>query len=166
MDSFSSLMEFAVAIAGFSGITMAVQARNSLVSELQSFRNTMLIAFSLLAAFASAIPQACAHLGATGSQIWSWSSACFLIVCVAMMILPFFARNSMSPESRSQLSRTIWFVSVGGMFLVAISQIVNAAGVAGTPGPAPLYLGVVWMIALAALMYARMLVGLRHSPAA
>lgn len=164
MDSFSSLMEFAVAIAGFSGITMAVQARSSVVSELRSFRNTMLIANSLAAAFASAIPQACAHLGATGSQVWSTSSACFSIVCVAMIVLPFSARNSMSPESRSQLSRTICFVSVGGKFLLAIAQFVNATGVVGTPGPAPLYLGVVWMIALAALMYARMLIALRHPP--
>ena len=63
MDSFSSLMEFAVAIAGFSGITMAVQARNTALSEVQSFRNTNLINFSLSAAFGSVIPQACAHLG-------------------------------------------------------------------------------------------------------
>lgn len=166
MDSFSSLMEFAVAIAGFSGITMAIQARNAALSELQSFRNAMLLAFSLFAAFASAIPQACAHLGATGSQVWSWSSACFSVVCGAMMVLPFVARNAMSPENRSQLSKTIWFVSIGGMFLLLISQILNAGAVVGTPGPAPLYFGVVWMIALAALMYARMLVGLRHSPAA
>ena len=166
MDSFSSLMEFAVAIAGFSGITMAVQARNAVVNELQSFRNTMLIAFSLSAAFASAIPQACAHLGATGSQIWFWSSASFSLVCVAMIIAPFLAQSSISPESRSQLSRTIWFVSLGGMFFVLLAQIVNAAAIFGVPGPAPLYLGILWMIALAALMYARMLVGLRDAPAA
>lgn len=55
MDSFSSLMEFAVAIAGFSGIKMAVQARNAVVNEVQSFRNTNLIAFSLSAAFGSVI---------------------------------------------------------------------------------------------------------------
>ena len=162
MDSFSSLMEFAVAIAGFSGITMAVQARTAVVNELQAFRNTMLIAFSLSAAFASAIPQACTHLGATGSEVWSWSSASFSLVCGVLVVFPFLARSSISPESRSQLSKTIWFVSVGGMFFVLISQIVNAAAVVGTPGPAPLYLGILWMIALAALMYARMLVGLRH----
>ncbi|MFT5696882.1 MAG: hypothetical protein ACI9QQ_002864 [Myxococcota bacterium] len=50
MESFSSLMEFSVAIAGFSGVTIAGQARSDAVNELQSFRNTMLIAFSLFAA--------------------------------------------------------------------------------------------------------------------
>ncbi len=166
MDSFSSLMEFAVAIAGFSGITMAVQARNAVVNELQSFRNTNLISFSLSAAFASAIPEACAHLGATGSQLWSWSSASFSFVCGALIILPFSARSSMSTGSRGQLSKTIWLVSVGGMSFVLFSQIVNAAGTFGEPGPAPLYLGILWLIFLAALMYARMLVGLRHSSSA
>lgn len=166
MDSFSSLMEFAVAIAGFSGITMAVQARNAVVGELQSFRNTNLIAFSLCAAFGSAIPQAFAHLGATGSQLWSWSSVSFSFLCGVLLILPFSARSSMSTESRGQLSKTIWLVSVGGTFFVLFSQIVNAAGTFWEPGPASLYLGIVWLIFLAALMYARMLVGLRHSSAA
>ena len=163
MDSFSSLMEFAVAIAGFSGITMAVQARNAVVNELQAFRNTNLISFSLFAAFGSAIPQACAHLGATGSQLWSWSSTSFSFVCGALLIIPFALRSSLSPETRGQLSKTIWFLSIGGMFVVLISQILNVAGAFREPGPAPVYLGIVWLIFLAALMYARMLIGLRHS---
>ena len=136
MDSFSSLMEFAVALAGFSGITMALQTRNAVVHEAQTFRNTMLIAFALSAAFSSAIPWACAHLGATGSQIWFWSSVLFTPVCGALVAAPFSVRSSLSSESRSQLSRTIWIVSLGGMFLVVISQLVNAAGILGEPGPA------------------------------
>jgi hypothetical protein len=165
MDSFSSLMEFAVAIAGFSGITMAVLARSAVVHEAQAFRNSMLIAFALSAAFSSAMPAGCAHLGATGSQIWSWSSVSFALVCGALIVAPFAVRSSLSSESRSQLSRTIWIVSVGGTLLVLISQVVNAAGILGKAGSAPLYLGILWLILLAALMYARMLIGLRHSSA-
>jgi len=165
MASFSSLMEFAVAIAGFSGITMAVQARNAVVHEVQSFRNTMLIAFALSAAFSSAIPTACAHLGATGSQIWFWSSVSFALVCGALVVAPFAVRSSLSSESRRQLSRMIWIVSVVGTLLVLISQLVNAAGILGEAGSAPLYLGILWLILMAALMYARMLIGLRHSSA-
>jgi len=166
MDSFSSLMEFAVAIAGFSGITMAVQARNAVVNELQTFRNTNLISFSLFAAFGSAIPQACAHLGATGPQLWSWSSTVFSLVSGVLLIIPFAARSSLSPETRGQLSKTIWFPAVGGTFVVPTTQLLNVAGAFGEPGPAPLYLGIVWFIFLAALMYARMLIGLRHSSSA
>jgi hypothetical protein len=163
MESFSSLMEFAVAIAGFSGITMAVQARSVAINEAQSFRNANLIAFSLCAAFASTIPQACVHLGATGSQVWSWSSLAFSILCSLLLTLPFALRNWMSPESRSQLSRIIWVASIGGTSLVLLSQVANALGLFGDPGSAAPYLGIVWLIFLAALMYARMLFGLRNS---
>lgn len=70
----------------------------------------------------------------------------------------------MSVESRGQLSTTIWLASVGVTFLVLLSQVVNAVGLHGEPGSAPLYLGLVWLILVASLMYARMLFGMRHSP--
>ena len=164
MESFSSLMEFAVALAGFSGITMVVQARDAVVNDVQTFRNANLIAFALAAAFGSLIPEACAHLGATESQIWIWSSATFGILCGVLLILPVAARQSMSLESRRALSKTIWIGSVGGTVVVAFLQFMNAAGVLGAPGSAPIYLGIVWMISLAALMYARMLFAVNHLP--
>lgn len=163
MESFTSLMEFAVAIAGFSGITMAVQARNAVVSELQNFRNANLISFALAAAFGSAIPQVCAHLGANDSALWSWSSGLFSILCCVLLFLPFSARGSLSPESRAQLSPTIWVSAIGGTSAVVILQLANAVGMFGQPGPAPIYLGILWLIFLGALMYARLLFDLSRS---
>jgi hypothetical protein len=166
VESFSSLMEFAVAIAGFSGITMAIQARSAETDEAHSFRNTNLIAWSLCAAFSCAIPQGCVHFGATGSQLWAWSSAAIALPHSLLLFLPFYLRSLMTLEGRAQLSRFIWIVGTGGNFLALSSQIANATGLFGDPSPAPLYLGIVWMIFMAALMYARMLIGLRQAPAA
>ena len=161
MDSFTSLMEFAVAIAGFSGITMAVQARSADHSEIQVFRNAMLILFSLSAAFTAAIPQVFAHFGASGPEIWTRSSLAYAPICFATLLAPFFARRSIAPENRGQLSPIIWVLTIGGVAVIFVAQIANAFGLLGTPGPAPIYSGILWMIALSALMYARMVLRAR-----
>lgn len=87
----------------------------------------------------------------------------FSILCGLLLVLPFALRYAMSPTGRAQLSKTIWLTGISGTFLVLCSQIANAAGLLGQPRSAPLYLGIVWMIFLAALMYARLVISLRDS---
>jgi hypothetical protein len=150
-------MEFAVAIAGFSGITMAIQFRSGTIDEIASFRNKNLIAFSLSAAFGSTFPRAIAHLGADGSEIWAWSSTLFSIVCGLLVFLAYAGRGKMPVEDRSRLSRATWRFVIGGTTVAFAFQLANAAAYLGQPGPAPLYIGIIWLIIVAATMYYRLL---------
>jgi hypothetical protein len=56
LDSFATLTEFSVAIAGFSGIAIAIGARGRSISSLTQFRNRNLLTFSIGAAFGSVLP--------------------------------------------------------------------------------------------------------------
>lgn len=56
LESFSNLMKFAVAIAGFSGISIAIQSRDGKIDGIREFRNRNLITWSLCAAFGSTLP--------------------------------------------------------------------------------------------------------------
>ena len=67
----------------------------------------------------------------------------------------------MSAEGRRDLSRTIWVFTVGGVFVVVVVQLMSAAVFLGEPGSAPIYLGILYLISVAALMYSRMVFDLR-----
>jgi hypothetical protein len=159
-------MEFAVAIAGFSGITMAIQSRERAQNELITFRNKNLITFSLSAAFASALPQVTSHLGAAGTGIWVWSSSFLSLLCAFCVAFPYAARRTLPVEQRIQLSRVVWYGAIGGTTFVLLFQWVNALGYLGEPAVAPLYIGILWMILVAAVMYFRMLFSSSHTSAA
>jgi hypothetical protein len=64
-------MESAVAIAGFSGISIAIQSRDARADALREFRNRNLITWSLCAAFGSTLPAGVVYLDAEGPQVWS-----------------------------------------------------------------------------------------------
>ena len=108
LESFSILTELAAAIAGFSGITIAIQARAGNPDAIAVFRNKNLISWSLGAAFGSTLPQAVFHVGARGPQIWIWSSFLYSLILSTVIVGPFIARHSLTLEERSRLSPLIW----------------------------------------------------------
>jgi hypothetical protein len=161
LESFSNLMEFAVAIAGFSGISIAIQSRDGKANAIREFRNRNLITWSLCAAFGSTLPQGVVHLGAEGFQVWSWSSYVYAVFLMFVISIPVVARSKLTPDERTRLSPVIWMLGVGGTGLVALVQVVNGLGWFREPSAAPLYWGVLWMIFFGALQFYRNLFGPR-----
>lgn len=157
MESFTTLTEFAVAIAGFSGIAIAIRARNGTVSALTHFRNRNLLNFSIGAAFGSILPPLVHHLGASGVSIWTYSSALFAGIAVFLVVAPFRGRVPLNASEREATSWPIWIVSVVGTSIAAVTQILNSIGFFGTPGPGPMYAGIVWILAMATIQFYRLL---------
>lgn len=154
-------MEFAVAIAGFSGISIAIQSRNAKVDAIREFRNKNLIIWSLCAAFGSALPEGVVYLGAEGPQVWSWSSYLYALFLASALSVPYASRSQLTPDERSRLSPFIWVLGIGGTALVALAQVVNGLGWLHSPSAAPLYWGVLWMILFASMQFYRNLFGPR-----
>lgn len=161
MEPFSNPLGFAVAIAGFSGISIAIQSRDAKVDSIREFRNKNLIMWSLCAAFGSSLPEGVVYLGAEGSQVWSWSSYLYALFLVAVLYVPYSGRSKLAPSDRAQLSPAIWVLGVGGTALVALAQVVNGLGWFHHPSAAPLYWGVLWMILFGAMQFYRNLFGPR-----
>jgi len=157
--SFSQLTEFAAAIAGFSGITIAIQSREKKPDAIRSFRNKNLITWSLCAAFGSTLPQSVFHLGARGGEIWVRSSLVYALLLAVVLLIPLSERRHLSLEQRARLSPVVWVVGLGGTALVLACQLANSAGWFGEPTAGPLYLGVLWMILFGAHQFYRNLFG-------
>ena len=166
LEPFSNLMEFAVAIAGFSGISIAIQSRDAQVDTIREFRNRNLITWSLCAAFGSTLPEGVVYLGAEGPQVWTWSSYLYAVLLVLALFVPYSGRTRLTPDERARLSPVIWVLGVGGTALVAVAQVVNGLGWFHSPSAAPLYWGVLWMILFGAMQFYRNLFDPRQSSAA
>jgi len=161
LEPFSNLMEFAVAIAGFSGISIAIQSRDAKPNAIREFRNRNLITWSLCAAFGATLPEGVVYLGAEGPQVWSWTSYLFALFLMFALSVAYSGRSKLTPDDRARLSPVIWVVGVGGTALVALAQVVNGLGWFHSPSAAPLYWGVLWMILFGALQFYRNLFGPR-----
>ena len=154
-------MEFAVAIAGFSGISIAIQSRDVKAGGIREFRNRNLIMWSLCAAFGATLPEGVVYLGAEGPQVWSWSSYLYALFLVFVLFFPYSGRSKLTPDERAQLSSAVWVLGVGGTIFVVLAQVVNGLGWFHSPSAAPLYWGVLWMIFFAAMQFYRNLFGPR-----
>jgi hypothetical protein len=63
----------------------------------------------------------------------------------------------LNASERKATSWPIWIVSVVGTSIVVVAQILNAVGFFGTPGPGPMYAGIVWILVMATIQFYRLL---------
>jgi hypothetical protein len=157
MESFSTLTEFAIAIAGFSGIVIALRARDGGVDPLVWFRNLCLLTWALGAAFGSLGPGLMASLGLSTEAIWAGSSFVLAILFLILMAVPLIARHRLDDADRARLARYVWVLALGGNGLAAGLLLANALGTLGPPSPGPVYAGIVWQLVFATLLFLRML---------
>ena len=159
VEAFSILVEFAVAISGFSGITIALQSREGEVDALRSFRNRVLLAWSLCAAFGALSPQGGALLGLTGGDLWSFAGLFVSALMFVAVASGFIGRSRLSQQDRAKLNPAIWRAGVVGSGVVALVLLANTAIGLGVPPPAAVFWSLVWMIGFAALNFYRNLFG-------
>jgi len=157
VESFASLTEFAIAIAGFSGIVIALESRNGAISLLTWLRNTVLLAWALGAAFGSTFPALVSNFGATGPSVWVYSGVLLAGICFALLLVPLLAARRLDRPSRSQLSPLMWVLALGGNPAAGTLLLLNSGSVFGTPSPGPVYGVVLWLLAFATLLFARLL---------
>lgn len=156
-SDFAIVTEMATAIAGFSGIAVALSNRGNVIPPADRFRTLNLLMWALSAAFASTFPLVAESLSLSSSQVWQWSSAAFVIVLLAGVLIRFQTARRLSVAERGGLSSAVWMLTVGGNIVLILWQVVNVLGWMGPPSPAPILVGLLWLIAVSALIFVRLL---------
>lgn len=157
MESFSTLTEFAIAMAGFSGIVIALRARDGGVEPLVWFRNLCLLTWALGAAFGSLGPALLENVGLATAAIWTGSSYLLALISALLMSVPLLARRRLDDADRARLARYVWVLALGGNGLAAAMLLANAVGTFGPARPGPVHGAIVWLLAFATLLFVRML---------
>ena len=121
MDGFSNLMEFSMALAGFTSVVVVFVHKDQNWNEFDKFRVVNALSASLGAGFLSAVPTGLYYLGLEETTIWKvhMSVVCFYII--ALLIAVAIRRKvNLSDEERAQLPKKM----VGILYLIAIILII------------------------------------------
>ena len=151
MDAFStaSITEFAIVLAGFSGLVIAIGSKDGKSSPLTKHRTLCMLSFSFAAAFGSLLPALALSFGI--SNIWAFSSyGLVLILLIAIIIVHLSTRVLLNEEERKKLA---WYMYIliywVNAFLVFLLALAPTAGL--------FYIALVWQLIVSAILFTRLI---------
>ncbi len=165
-ESFGTVIEFGVALAGFSAVAIALSHEPGALAPLDRFRALNLLICSLGSAFGASFVLIGSAFGASGPTLWRFTSGGALLVLVVCTAIPHLLARRMSPADRGQLSSILWALSNWGHPVLTVGLLVNMSGLFGAPGPGPIMVSLIWLLFFSALLFVRMLVNRPGQPAA
>jgi hypothetical protein len=120
----TTLAEVAIAIAGFSGIVVALQNRTADWSETDKLRFSMLLQVSFVSVAFSFVPIVLYLMHPSEPFVWRWSSGLWLVyfACTAAYRVPQFPRVS-DPGSDTSKAAAGFLLSVS--FTSVVLQVAN-----------------------------------------
>jgi hypothetical protein len=155
-DSLLTLAEFSIALAGFTGVVVVFGNRAGGWLPIDRYRMAIILWLSIGPAFLSLLPIGFEMLGLQGPVLWRVCSlllAGYLVGATVAIQLEF---RRLDIESRSLQSNVMFAINRAVLTVVIVGQFLNAAGIWLTPGPGALFLGLVFVLFVAAYVFARM----------
>ena len=157
----SALAEVGIAIAGFSGIVVALQHRSGGWPEIDKFRFNLLLQVSLVGVFSSLIPILLHLVNPGRTFVWAWSSGLWLAYALPMIVYRVpraitTLRSVAEPWSRS--ARAYMFTSLTLQILLQTTNLVWLRE------PWPHVLTVLLSLFFASLLFVRLLHGVIGRP--
>ncbi len=149
----TTLAEVAIAIAGFSGIVVALQNRTVDWSETDKLRFSALLQVSFASVFFSFVPIVLYLMHPSEPFVWRWSSGLWLvyIACIVAYRVPQVLRVSAPGSDTSKVA--VGFVFSG----LCTSVLLQVANVVWLRVSWPHVVTVIWGMLLAFVLFVRLL---------
>ena len=157
-DSFASVMEFSVALAGFSAVAIALSHEPGALAPLDRFRALSLLSNALGAAFGASFVLIGNAFDVSGPPLWQLSSLGVLMVVISCLAVSVYLSRRLVPEDRSRLSSALWVIHLGGHPMLVGVLLANMAGLFGPTSPGPIMASLIWLLFFSSLLFVRMLV--------
>jgi hypothetical protein len=157
-DAFSTITEFAVALAGFSGIVVAIAHRGDTFAPVDRYRTLTLLVYSLGAAFGSLLPLAVESFGVSGDDVWRISGILLAVILGAAIFGSFWGTRKLGEEDRVHLSAIVGTLTAGGNGFFIVWLLVNSLTIAS---PSPLIVALLWQLGLSSLQFVRLVLAQR-----
>jgi hypothetical protein len=164
MESFGLLTEVGIALAGFSGIAIAIGSRDGEISSLMRWRNENLLISTLGATFGSLAVPFFETSGFEGAALWRASSLTFLPIALYAFVNPPLGLRQIPTSERVRFSKTTWYLSLVLAGSAATAQLGNVLGLFGTATPGPLFAGLLGLLLAGTSQFFRILVGIAERP--
>ena len=153
----SSISEFAIVVAGFTGLVLAMESQNREVRPIVKVRAIAMLFYAFTAAFGSLIPTMVQSFGVLDLwRISSWLLVPLLIGNILATIL--CARLLLTVEERDQTKTWMWLLVIVGNLFFSTILVLTLLGFIGIPIEGAFFSGLIWQLVLSSIMFTRLII--------
>ena len=152
----NAITEFAIVVAGFSGLILAVVQRDGEMRALDKYRTVTMLMYAFSAAFASLFPTLVQSLGISGPQLWWYSGLGLLLLLITSTLATGLCTLMLSAEERGQLRKWMWILVIGGNSIL-IAWLGYSLAQAPQWVPGAFFSGLIWQLVLSSILFTRLL---------
>ena len=152
----TALAEVGIAIAGFSGIVVALQHRSGGWPEIDKFRFNLLLQVSLVGVFSSLIPILLHLVNPAKTFVWAWSSGLWLAYILPTVVYRVTRNLPAVTAASGPVSKFMGAYFITSLTLQVLLQTTNLVWLRE---PWPHVLTVLLSLLLASLLFIRLLRG-------
>lgn len=158
MNGFSDLIEFSIALAGFTSIVVVFAHKDEKWKPFDKFRITNALMGSLGAAFMAAIPNGLAYLQLTEQQIWKTEG--FVIALYLLVFLFSVLRRratELSDNDRQQIPHKIINMIIFINFTFSAILFTSLLGLHSLEIKALCYFGIIFLLLSSVFAFIRII---------
>jgi hypothetical protein len=156
-EALSTVAEVGLGLAGFTGILVALGRSSQAFSRPEVLRLLLLLVSSLGSVFLALLPFALHESGLAGAACWRFSSALLGVFTAGSLAFLGYQIQRHRGEFGELFSGVVFAVVSAGSLAVVVLQILNAAGVGAPPRVGPYLFGLIWLLLVASIQFARIL---------
>jgi hypothetical protein len=157
-SSTSSITEFAIVVAGFTGLVFALEQTDGPINPFVKFRTVTMLFYAFSAAFGSVLPTIVDSFR-LADDIWFAASICLIPILLANMLATVVAsRRILTNEERPQLKGWMWSLVMVGNSIFALWLAGNALGLMPGQITGAFFSALLWQLVLSAILFTRLLV--------
>jgi hypothetical protein len=155
-SSTASVTEFAIVVAGFTGLVLAIGSRDGAANPLVKLRTITMLFYAFTAAFGSLLPTFGQALGI--NEVWRFSSYGLITLLIANMGATIVSsRVLLTAEQRTQLKRWMWSLVLVGNSFFSVLLVAALTGVLALPVTGAFYGALMWQLVLSTVLFARLI---------
>ena len=157
-SSTNAVTEFAIVVAGFTGLVFALERSERPIDPFVKFRTVTMLFYAFSAAFGSILPTLVEGFGGV-TDIWLVSSICLVPILVANMVATVVAsRRILTAEERPQLSGWMWSLVMVGNSAFALWLAGSTLGLIPGETTGAFFAALIWQLVLSTILFARLLI--------
>ena len=145
----SNNTEFAIVLAGFSGLVIAIGSNEGRSNPLVKQRTIVMLLLSFSAGFGSLLPTLALSLEV--EDIWSFSSYALFFLLIGTMMGAYLSTTLLLNKEQRQKLRGYMYVLIFGVNTVLVILLVSI------PAASTFLIAIVWQLIVSAILFTRLI---------
>ena len=155
-SSTAPITEFAIVVAGFTGLVLALGPQEGRTNPLVKLRTVTMLFYAFTAAFGSLLPTLWQSFGV--EAMWHYSSYILVVLLLANMAATFVSsRVLLTSQERAHLAIWMWLLVMVGNTLFAIILVAALTGLFGIAVEGAFICALIWQLVLSSILFTRLI---------